>query len=64
MHLPTLFQQAIAQKDAQNVRPARPQRVKSRGVPGGYVEGLNDARTKLADVFNILLKSHRQPHRS
>jgi hypothetical protein len=45
---------ALAQ-DAQKVRPARPQRVKARGVPLGYVEGLNDARTKLADFCSILL---------
>ena len=32
----------------------RPQRVKARGVPMRYVEGLNDARTKLADFFSIL----------
>ncbi len=44
-------------QDAQKGRPARPQRVKSRGVPSGYVEGLNDARTKLADFFSILLKT-------
>ena len=37
--------------------PARPQRVKARGVPLGYVEGLNDARTKLAGFFSILLVS-------
>ena len=30
--------------------------VKSRGVPSGYVEGLNAARTPLADVFSILLE--------
>jgi hypothetical protein len=29
--------------------------VKARGVPSWYVEGLNDARTKLADFFSILL---------
>jgi len=29
--------------------------VKIRGVPWGYVEGLNEARTPLADVFSILL---------
>ena len=29
--------------------------VKSRGVPSGYLEGLNEARTPLADVFSILL---------
>jgi hypothetical protein len=28
--------------------------MKGRGVPAGYVEGLNDARTKLADFFSIL----------
>jgi hypothetical protein len=39
----------------QKGRPARPQRVKARGVPSGYVEGLNDARTKLADFFTMLL---------
>ena len=57
-------------QDAQKVRPARPQRVKTGGVafsPAqpraveqlfsrvGYVEDLNDARTTLADVFSILL---------
>ena len=42
-------------KDAQKDRPARPQRVKDRGVPSGYVEGLNDVRTLLADFFSILL---------
>jgi hypothetical protein len=42
-------------QDAQKGRPARPQRVKARGVPFGYVEGLNDARTLLADFFSILL---------
>jgi hypothetical protein len=30
--------------------------VKTRGVPLGYVEGLNDARTLLADFFNSLLR--------
>ena len=30
--------------------------MKSRGVPSGYVEGLNDARTPLADFFNSLLR--------
>jgi hypothetical protein len=29
--------------------------VKARGVPLGYVEGLNDARTLLADFFSSLL---------
>jgi hypothetical protein len=41
-------------QDAQKGCPARPQRVKGRGVPSGYVEGLNDARTLLADFFSIL----------
>ena len=42
-------------QDTQKVRPARPQRVKDRGVPLRYVEGLNDARTPLAGFFSILL---------
>src|SRR5437868_11213554 len=43
-------------QDAQTGRPARPQRVKVRGVPLRYVEGLNDARTLLAGCFSILLR--------
>ena len=43
-------------QDAQNVRPARPQRMQIQGVPLRYVEDLNDARTTLADVFSILLE--------
>ena len=39
----------------QKDRSARPQRVKARGVPLWYVEGLNDARTKLAGFFNSLI---------
>ncbi len=35
--------------------PARPQRVKGRGVPLRYVEGLNDARTKREAFFSILI---------
>ena len=42
-------------QDAQKGRLARPQRVKGRGVPSWYVEGLNDERTKLVDFFSILL---------
>ena len=42
-------------QDAQKGRSARPQRVKARGVPSWYVEGLNDARTRLADFFSVLL---------
>ena len=49
-------------QDAQKGCPARPQRVKGRGVPLGYVEGLNDARTMLADFFSILL-IHRRRYR-
>jgi hypothetical protein len=41
-------------QDAQKGRPARPQRVTARGVPSGYVEDLNDARTLPADFFSIL----------
>ena len=33
-------------------------RVETGGVPSGYVEGLNDARTKLADFFSVLLVRH------
>ena len=49
-------QQRAFPQDAQKACPARPQRVKIRGVPLGYVEGLNDARTPLADFFSILLE--------
>ena len=45
---------AVKQQDGQNGCSARPQRAKRRGVPLRYVEGLSDARTKLADFFNIL----------
>jgi len=44
-NLHALNNKRILPQDAQKVRPARPQRVKGRGVPRGYVEGLNDART-------------------
>ncbi len=30
--------------------------MKARGVPLGYVEGLNDVRTLLAGFFSILLR--------
>jgi len=30
--------------------------MRARGVPLGCVEGLNDARTPLADFFSILLR--------
>jgi hypothetical protein len=43
-------------QEAQKVSPARPQRVKGRVVPSAYVEGLNDARTPLADFFGFLLE--------
>ena len=52
-------------QDTQKVRPARPQRVKGRGVyPLGYVEGLNDTRTLLAGFFSILLVFGRPNRRS
>jgi hypothetical protein len=47
-------------QDAQKDCPARPQRVKARGVPLRYVEGLNDARTPLAGFFSILLERRRR----
>ena len=40
---------------AQKGRPARPQRVRARGVPLRYVEGLKEARTKLAGFFSTML---------
>ena len=46
----------IPLQGAQKGCPARPQRVKTRGVPLRYVEGLNDARTPLEGFFNILLE--------
>jgi len=42
-------------QDIQKGRSARPQRAKGQGVHGRYVEALSDARTKLANFFNILL---------
>jgi len=42
-------------QDAQNGRPARLRRVQDFSVLFKYVEGLNDARTTLADFFSILL---------
>jgi hypothetical protein len=50
------FDRRTLPQAAQKGRPARPQRVKGRGVPSGYVEGLNDARTPLADFFSSLLE--------
>ena len=41
---------------------ARPQRVNARIVPGGYVEGLNDARTKPASFFSLLLLWDKDEH--
>ena len=49
-------------QEAQKFRPARPQRAKTRGVPLGYVEGLNDARTPLANFFSLLLFRHEDQH--
>jgi hypothetical protein len=48
-------QKEYTTQDAEKGRPARPQRVKIRGVPLGYVEPLSDARTPLEDFFSILL---------
>jgi len=52
--LSLVLRASLLSQDAQKGRPARPQRVKARGVPLWYVEGLNDARTKLAAFFSIL----------
>lgn len=49
-------------QEAQKFRPARPQRAKTRGVPLGYVECLNDARTPLANFFSLLLFRHEDQH--
>ena len=54
-----MFRRSIwGQQDAQKVCPARPQRVKTGGVPSGYVEDLSDARTTLADFFSILPENY------
>ena len=45
----------LAAQAVQKDRSARPQQVKGRVVPVGYVEGLNDARTMLAVFINSLL---------
>jgi hypothetical protein len=42
-------------QDAQKGHPARPQQVKPEAYSLGYVDGLNEARTLLADFFSILL---------
>jgi hypothetical protein len=60
--LHALGKKRIPPQGAQKVRPARPQRVRGRGVPSGYVEGLNDARTLLAGFFSILLFRHENQH--
>ena len=46
---------AVRQQDAQNVRPARPQRSEEARRTLRYVESLSDVRTMLADIFSILL---------
>ena len=45
-----LFHRMLKQFDQQGRSERRPE-----AYPLGYVEGLNDARTKLADCFSILL---------
>ena len=42
-------------QDGQTSRPARPQRVRSRGVLSGTSQALSDARTKPAGCFTVLL---------
>ena len=44
------FHRMFKQFDQQDRSERRPE-----AYPLGYVEGLNDARTKLADCFSILL---------
>jgi len=37
---------------------------RAEAYPLGYVEGLNDPRTLLADCFSILLESHQHANQS
>ena len=48
-------EEEMCREDGQKGLPTRRQRVKARGVPSGYVEGLNDARTKPEAFFTIRL---------
>ena len=50
-----------AGEDAEKVRPTRPQRAKGQGVHGWYVEALNEARTPLAGLCNILSLTRQVP---
>ena len=54
---------AVCQQDAQNVRPARPQRSEEARRALRYVEPLSDVRTMLADIFSILLVFDRSLER-
>jgi hypothetical protein len=48
-------------QDVQNVRPARPQAKEApEAYPLGYVEDASEPRTKLADIFNILLERSKR----
>lgn len=60
-------QEAFSERIHQSVQkecPARPQRVRGRGIPSGYVEGPNDARTKLTVFFNRLKRSGEPTRRT
>jgi hypothetical protein len=48
------FHRMFKQFDQQDRSERRPE-----AYPLGYVEGLNDARTKLADCFSILLAANK-----
>ena len=48
------FHRMLKQFDQQGRSERRPE-----AYPLGYVEGLNDARTKLADCFSILLAANK-----
>jgi hypothetical protein len=53
----TRWQILAVTQDVQNVRPARPKAKEApEAYPLGYVEDASEPRTKLADIFNILLE--------
>ena len=57
----TRWQIVAVTQDVQNARPARSQ-VKDapEAYPLGYVEDASEPRTKLADIFNILLERSKR----
>jgi hypothetical protein len=53
-----LTRPTLARRDAPCPKQGRSER-RPEAYPLGYVEGLNDARTKLADCFSILLAANK-----